>query len=32
MPKKTQIDIKEDFDFLEKSLAKTLGSLKQDRL
>jgi transposase len=32
MPKKIQIDIKEELDFLEKSLAKTLGSLKQDRL
>jgi transposase len=32
MPKKINIDIKEEFDFLEKSLAKTVGSLKQDRL
>lgn len=32
MPKKIQIDMKEELDFLEKSLSKTLGSLKQDRL
>ena len=32
MPKKIQIDVKEALDFLEKSLAKTSGSLKQDRI
>lgn len=32
MPKKINIEIKENLDFLEKSLAKTSGSLKQDRI
>ena len=32
MPKKLQIDIKENLDFLEKSLARTTSSLKQDRI
>lgn len=32
MPKKIQIAIKEELDFLEKSLAKTSSSLKQDRI
>ena len=32
MPKKIQIDIKEELDFLEKSLSRTTSSLKQDRI
>ncbi len=32
MPKKIQIVINEDFDFLEKLLTKTSGSLKKDRV
>jgi transposase len=32
MPKKIQIDIKEEIDFLEKSLSRTASSLKQDRI
>ncbi|QYS90103.1 helix-turn-helix domain-containing protein [Flavobacterium davisii] len=32
MPKKIQIAIKEDVDFLDKLLVKTSGSLKKDRI